>query len=215
MQSLRSPRANCSSLAHIYGDIKCIAMGFRTLSISCVKRSANFAAHSLAKYARQIVEELVWLEAPRTPPPPNPPNAYSRCPVYVEIIGLWMNEMGLCPKNKVGLVRETKFYSLLSLGKTIIILFKYCDDVENCESFKGFGFKSILKNFIWYKISNCKVVKFLINMNYKGRRIIDNGGMKSLMRGINKLKINKKVWQLNINKKTKPCIREKIVTLST
>ena len=104
-----------------------------------------------------------------------------------------MNEMGLCPKNKVGLVRETKFYSLLSLGKTIIILFKYCDDVENCESFKGFGFKSILKNFIWYKISNCKVVKFLINMNYKGRRIIDNGGMKSLMRGINKLKINKKV----------------------
>ena len=88
MQSLRSPRANCSSLAHIYGDIKCIAMGFRTLSISCVKRSANFAAHSLAKYARQIVEELVWLEEPRTPPPPNPPNAYSRCPVYVEIIGL-------------------------------------------------------------------------------------------------------------------------------
>ena len=65
MQSLRSPRANCSSLAHIYGDIKCIAMGFRTLSISCVKRSANFAAHSLAKYARQIVEELVWLEIGR------------------------------------------------------------------------------------------------------------------------------------------------------
>ena len=47
-------------------------MGFRTLSISCVKRSANFAAHSLAKYARQIVEELVWLEEPRTPPPPTP-----------------------------------------------------------------------------------------------------------------------------------------------
>ena len=73
----------------------------------------------------------------------------------------------------------------------MIILFKYCADVENNESFEGFGFKSILKNFIWYKISNCKVVRFLINMNYKRRRIIDNGGMKSLIRGKNKQK-NKK-----------------------
>ena len=76
MQSLRSPRANCSSLAHIYGDIKCIAMGFRTLSISCVKRSANFAAHSLAKYARQIVEELVWLEECPSPPSVNTNKSY-------------------------------------------------------------------------------------------------------------------------------------------
>ena len=60
--------------------------------------------------------------------------------------------------------------------------------MENCKSFKDFNFKSILKNFIWYKISNCKVVRFLINMNYKRRRIIDNGGMKSLIRGKNKLK---------------------------
>ena len=73
----------------------------------------------------------------------------------------------------------------------MIILFKYCADVENYESFKGFSFKSILKNFIWYKISNCKVVRFLINMNYKKRRIIDNGGMKSLIRRINKLKKKK------------------------
>ena len=70
----------------------------------------------------------------------------------------------------------------------MIILFKYCVDVENYESFRGFNFKSILKNFTWYKISNGKVVRFLINMNYKRRRIIDNGGMKSLIRRINKLK---------------------------
>ena len=75
----------------------------------------------------------------------------------------------------------------------MIILFKYCTDMENNESFKGFGFKSILKNFILYKISNCKVVRFLINMNYKRRRIIDNGGMKSLIRGKNKLKKIKNV----------------------
>ena len=45
-----------------------------------------------------------------------------------------------------------------------------------------------MNNFIQYKISNCKVVRFLINMNYKKRRIIDNGGIKSLTRRINKLK---------------------------
>ena len=41
-----------------------MTMGFREFSVSCVKRSANFVANSLAKYARQIVEELVWLEEP-------------------------------------------------------------------------------------------------------------------------------------------------------
>ena len=70
------------------------------------------------------------------------------------------------------------------------ILFKYCADMKNCESFRSFGFKSILKNFIQYKISNCKVVRFLININYKRRIIIDNGRMKSLIRRINKLKKN-------------------------
>ena len=63
--------------------------------------------------------------------------------------------------------------------------------MKNYESFKNFSFKSILKNFIWYKISNCKVVRFLININYKRMRIIDNGGMKSLIRRINKLKKKK------------------------
>ena len=73
----------------------------------------------------------------------------------------------------------------------MIILFKYCVDMKSYESFKGFSFKSILKNFTWYKISNCKVVRFLININYKRVRIIDNGGMKSLIRRINKLKKKK------------------------
>ena len=78
MQSLRSPRANCSSLAHIYGDIKCIAMGFRTLSISCVKRSANSATPSISV-------------AGGAPQP-------AQDALYVDSIGLWMNEMGLCPQ---------------------------------------------------------------------------------------------------------------------
>ena len=30
--------------------------------VSFVKRSANFVAHALAKHARQVDDELVWLE---------------------------------------------------------------------------------------------------------------------------------------------------------
>lgn len=62
MKSISSPGANRSRLGHIYKDVQCIAAGFRGLSVSFVKRSANFVAHSLAKYASQLDNQLVWLE---------------------------------------------------------------------------------------------------------------------------------------------------------
>lgn len=37
------------------------------MSVSCVKRIANTVAHSLARYARNIADETVWLED--SPPP--------------------------------------------------------------------------------------------------------------------------------------------------
>ena len=40
---------------------------FRVFAVSCVKRGANLVAHSLAKFARQLDGELVWLE--ENPPP--------------------------------------------------------------------------------------------------------------------------------------------------
>ena len=30
--------------------------------VSCVKRTANTVAHSLAQYARNIADETIWLE---------------------------------------------------------------------------------------------------------------------------------------------------------
>ena len=68
MWSIQSNGVNNSSLGHIYGDIHYLAAGFRAWSISYVKLTANSVAHSLAKYARQVVEERVWLE--ESPPPP-------------------------------------------------------------------------------------------------------------------------------------------------
>ena len=67
MRSIQSNDVNNSGLGHIYGDIHCLAAGFRAWSISYVKRTANSVAHSLAKYARQVVDERVWLE--ESPPP--------------------------------------------------------------------------------------------------------------------------------------------------
>ena len=62
MRSIQSNRANNSCLGHIYGDIHCLVASFRVWSISYVKRTANSIAHLLAKYARQVVDEQVWLE---------------------------------------------------------------------------------------------------------------------------------------------------------
>ena len=67
MWSIQSNGANNSCLSHIYGDIHCLVAGFRVWSVSYVKRTANSVAHSLAKYARQVVYEQVWLE--EAPPP--------------------------------------------------------------------------------------------------------------------------------------------------
>ena len=67
MKSLMSPRVNRSRLGHIYEDIHTLATSFRSLTVSCVKRGANVVAHSLARFAAQLVSEIIWLED--SPPP--------------------------------------------------------------------------------------------------------------------------------------------------
>ena len=62
MKSINSPQPNMSHLGHVYEDIKCIAASLHRLEVSFVKRSADAVVHALAKHARQIDEEVVWLE---------------------------------------------------------------------------------------------------------------------------------------------------------
>ena len=62
MRTMVSPRPNRSKLGHIYVDICMLASGFRSLSVECVKRSANSVAHCLARHACQLDEDMVWLE---------------------------------------------------------------------------------------------------------------------------------------------------------
>ena len=67
MKTIMSSKVNYSRLGHIYEDIGCMALILQTFSLSCVKWSANSVAHALAKYARQVEDEVVWLE--ESPPP--------------------------------------------------------------------------------------------------------------------------------------------------
>ena len=67
MKTIMSSKANYSRLGHIYKDIGYMVLNLQAFFVSCVKRSANSAAHSLARYARQVDDEVVWLE--ESPPP--------------------------------------------------------------------------------------------------------------------------------------------------
>jgi len=67
MKAIVSPRLDRSRQGHIYDDIRTLVAGFRSLSVGCIKRSANSVAYSLARYASHLEEELVWLEESQPP----------------------------------------------------------------------------------------------------------------------------------------------------
>ena len=62
---MRVVASNCmdgSRLGNILEDIHCLVSALRWCFVSCVKRSANTVAHSLARFARNVSDELVWIE---------------------------------------------------------------------------------------------------------------------------------------------------------
>ena len=81
MRSISTGSANCSRLGHIYEDIRCLATGLRSFSVNFVKLSANTVAQSLARFARNVDDELIWLEEspPLTPSYPFVRKGVSLC----------------------------------------------------------------------------------------------------------------------------------------
>ena len=67
LKKISQAQPNFSRLGLIYEDIWCLAVGFRSTSVICVRRSANSVAHALARFARLIENEIVWME--EDPPP--------------------------------------------------------------------------------------------------------------------------------------------------
>ena len=43
-------------------NASCLLNGLRWVELKCVKRSANLVAHLLARYAREVSDEVIWLE---------------------------------------------------------------------------------------------------------------------------------------------------------
>lgn len=62
MNAILCSRTTYSRLGHLYDDVKCMAAGISNLTVSCVSRTANFVAHSLAPFAKNIDDEIVWME---------------------------------------------------------------------------------------------------------------------------------------------------------
>ena len=62
MSTISSNKPNWSRLGVIYDDIGFLAAGLSYVSFSCIRRNANTVAHSLARYANGLVEEVLWLE---------------------------------------------------------------------------------------------------------------------------------------------------------
>ena len=56
-----------SRLGNIYDDVRCLANRLRLVAFQGIRRSANGVAHSLARFARHISEDCIWLKD--CPPP--------------------------------------------------------------------------------------------------------------------------------------------------
>ncbi|XP_075665466.1 uncharacterized protein LOC142635146 [Castanea sativa] len=67
MRALSVSTENSSMLGHIYEDIKFNFREMQVLSINWVKRGGNMVAYTLAKHARNLINDLYWIED--TPPP--------------------------------------------------------------------------------------------------------------------------------------------------
>ena len=71
MRARSDPTENRSLLDHIYDYIKCNFRGMQVPSFNWIKKKkkkgGNMVAHSLAKHARNLLEDLYWIE--KTPLP--------------------------------------------------------------------------------------------------------------------------------------------------
>ena len=67
MWSIVSAQPDWSRLGNLYDDIRCLGGWMQRVEFRGIGHTANGVAHSLARFARHLSEDIVWLED--SPPP--------------------------------------------------------------------------------------------------------------------------------------------------
>ena len=67
MWFISQSQSDWSRLGNLYDDVCCLVERLRFVEFHCIRRTANGVAHSLARFARHISEDCIWLE--ESPPP--------------------------------------------------------------------------------------------------------------------------------------------------
>ena len=62
MDALRKRKGLSSWLGHVLQDVLCLLDRLSWVQVGFVTRSANNFAHILARYAKDLVEDIVWIE---------------------------------------------------------------------------------------------------------------------------------------------------------
>ena len=65
--SMRSKKCLLSWLWHIFHDVICFLNDLRWSEVHYAKRSANSVTHSLVKYAKYVLSDVIWLEDSPSP----------------------------------------------------------------------------------------------------------------------------------------------------
>uniref|UniRef100_A0A7N2M6W5 RNase H type-1 domain-containing protein n=1 Tax=Quercus lobata TaxID=97700 RepID=A0A7N2M6W5_QUELO len=81
INAIKADRGNLSQLGHVIEDIQVLISGLRWVKVRWVKRSANLVAHSLAWYAKNISNDVIWLE---DDPPPTLEPLFHDCLAIME-----------------------------------------------------------------------------------------------------------------------------------
>ncbi|XP_030936248.1 uncharacterized protein LOC115961400 [Quercus lobata] len=62
MKALSSSLADWSLLGNVVDDVRHLVFRMHWVNFSCIRRGGNWVAHALAQYARNIYEDVFWME---------------------------------------------------------------------------------------------------------------------------------------------------------
>ena len=62
MTALKLEKSSLSRVGHILQDVSCLLKNLRWSQVQFFRRSANTAAHALARHAKNVPHEIIWME---------------------------------------------------------------------------------------------------------------------------------------------------------